>query len=137
MAKLPGYRRIFTTDYEKQYQQLVDSLSVSINQGFDSLYNALNNNLTLGDNSTSTIKTITLSVDSNGVPNPGSQFTLNTTTKVIGMQVVSAINNTNNKTYPTSQPFITFSQNSNIITINNISGLQTSNSYTLTIITFT
>lgn len=137
MAQLPGYRRIFTTDYDKQYQNLVDKLSVSINQGFDALYNALNDNLTLSDNTTSTVKTITVTVDANGTPTNNAQFNLNTATKIIGTMVVSATNNANSKVYPTSQPFVSFSQNGATITINNISGLQAGNSYSLTIVTFT
>ena len=137
MAKLPGYRRIFTQDYDKQYQALIDKLSVSVNQGFDSLYQALNNGLTLEDNSTSTIVTISVTTDANGNVTSGAQFNLSSTTKIIGTQVISAINNTNSKVYVTSQPFITFTQNGGTVTINNITGLPAGNNFSLTIITYT
>ena len=68
MAKLSGYRRIVKTDYPDEYKSLVDQLSVSINNGFDTLYNALNGKLNFYDNISSTIAEVRLTVDIDGFP---------------------------------------------------------------------
>jgi hypothetical protein len=50
--------------------------------------------------------------------------------------VLSAINETNTSVYPTSTPFISFSQVGKTVTINNIKGLQSGYKYTLTLVAF-
>ena len=64
--KLPNFRRIITGDYEEEYTELVDTLSVSINQGITSLYDALNKKVSLKYNILCTTKDITVQVDQQG-----------------------------------------------------------------------
>ena len=45
--KLPNFRRIIASDYDQKYKDLVETLAVSINQGMDSVYDALNKKITL------------------------------------------------------------------------------------------
>lgn len=132
--KLPSFRRLFTSDYPKEFKKLIDILSVSLNNGIEVLYEALNNQVTLRDNVSCTVKDITLTVDSNGRPTQGGAFVLDTNNKVDGVTVLSAANQTNTAVYPTSQPFITGTQNNTTYTINNISGLQANQSYTLRVV---
>lgn len=129
--RLPSFKRLFTQDYPKEYQKLVDILSLSLNNGIEVLYEALNNQLTLRDNVKCTVKDITISVDSVGKPLQNSVFTLNSTSKVDQIVVGLAQNQTNSNTYPTSAPFISGSQNNNTFVISNISGLQPNQTYLL------
>jgi outer membrane protein assembly factor BamA len=136
-VKLPSFKRIFTADYPKEFKQLVDTLSVSLNNGIEVLYQALNGQLTLTDNLKATVKDVTVTVDSTGKPKQPSVFTLNTgLSKLDGLTVLSAINNTNSGIFPTSGVFISFSQNNSSVIINNITGLQADQSYTLHIVAY-
>lgn len=134
--KLPSFRRLFKGDYPEKEQGLVDRLSVSLNNGIDVLYNALNNNLSLADNVLCTVKDIQLKVDSSGNPAATSGFSVGFSGKALGVIVLRAVNQTNNSIYPTAAPFVSFSQTSSLITINNITGLQTGSTWLLTVVAF-
>jgi len=134
--KLPSFRRLFSGDFAVQYKQLIDTMAVSLNNGIELLYQALNNGLTLRDNISCTVKDITLSVDANGTPTQNSAIKLNNTNKVDGVKVISAINQTNSGTYPTNGVFISFSQTSATLNITNITGLQSGQQYTLRVVAF-
>lgn len=136
MAKLPSFKRIFYTDFPKDYQSLVEQLSYTINQGFDALFNALNNNLTLNDNLAVTVKDITVSVNATGTPTSSTGFTVSNSNTIAGVQVIKATNNTNPTIYPTSGVFITYTQSGNLITINNIAGLPANNQFTLRVVAY-
>lgn len=134
--KLPSFRRLFSSDYPKQFQSLIDILSVSLNNGIDVLYNALNNNLSLRDNINATVRDITVTVDANGNPNTSSAFTLNTSNKVDGVIVISAINQVDSRVYPTSGVFISGAQSGKVYNINNIAGLQANQQYIIRAVAF-
>lgn len=132
--KLPSFRRLFTQDYPKEFQKLIDILSVSLNNGIEVLYNTLNNNVTLRDNIKCTVKDLVVSVDVNGTPAQNTAFTLDTTSKVEGVTVITALNQTNSNAYPTSGVFISGSQSTNTFLVNNITGLQPGQQYLLRVI---
>lgn len=131
MARLPGYRRIFKTDYEPQFQNLVDILSGSINNGFETLYDALNKKLSFGDNFANGYKDISVQVDASGFPKQTSSFLLDSDMKVIGLNVVLVTPT------PINAPYITFSQDSRTILISNITGLAANTRYTLRVLAYT
>lgn len=135
--KLPSFKRLFTADFPKEFKQLVDTLSVSLNNGIEVLYQALDRQLTLRENIKSTVKDVTLTVDANGKPKQTATFTLDTgISKLDGCIVISAINNTNLTTYPTSGVFISFTQSTTSVLINNVTGLTPDQSWTLRIVAF-
>lgn len=131
--KLPGFRRLNTADYPKEFKKLIDIISVSLNNGIEVLYEAFNNQITLRDNIAGTVKDITVTVDASGTPIQGGAFVLDTNTKVDGITVLSAANQTNTAVFPTSAPFITGTQNNTTFNISNISGLQANQSYLMRI----
>jgi hypothetical protein len=94
------------------------------------LLTAMNKNLTVTDNLNMMYKDITVIVDSTGKPTTLLTYksTLNGTTQ--GITVIRAINLTNSGIYPMSFPFLTWSDNSGTVTINNITGLQANQKYT-------
>ena len=132
--KLPGFKRLLGSDFEKQFQDLINQLSLSYNNPIDVLYQALNNNITLRDNIKSTVQDLTVTVDANGLPTSGSQFKLTFSGTVDGVTVLSAQNQDNSTTYPTNGVFISGAQNSNVYTINHITGLQAGASYKLRVV---
>lgn len=134
--KLPNFRRLVTSDYPKEFQKLVDILSVSVNNGFEVLYEALNGEVTLRENIKCTVKDVTVTVSSNGTPLQSTAFTLNNTNKVDMIMVGLAVNQNNPAIYPTSQPFISGAQNGNVYNINNISGLQANQPYLLRLVAY-
>lgn len=134
MASLPSYKRIMKGDFPKQMQDVVSQLALIINSAFDSIFNALNKNLTLADNMYATINSVTVMVDSIGTPTTPTIFSIVTKGPIAGISVLSATNSTNNAIYPTGQPFISFTQSGSIITINNITGLVAGNTYILKLV---
>lgn len=134
--KLPSFKRLISSDFEKTYQKLVDQLSLSLNNGIDILYTALANNLTLRDNVRSTIKDVSVTVDANGKPIQTTAFTLNSTAKVDLVMVGMALNQTNTSIYPSGGIFISGVQSTNIYTIQNVTGLQAGQQYLLRIVAF-
>lgn len=132
--KFPSFKRIFKTDYPQDQQNLVEKLSLTINNGFETLYNAMANNVSIGDNIACTVKTITTAVNSTGTPTSTLSFQISTTGQIKGISVIRADNQTKSTVYPNSHPFISFSQNDKVVTINNITGLPVNNTFNLTII---
>jgi len=136
MAKLSNYRRIVTNDYKDEDRDLVDRMALSINNGFDAVYFALNGRLSLKDNMLATVKDVEVIVDSTGNPTITTSFKLSTDYQVLGCQVILAQNLTNSSTYPTGQPFISFTQNGLNVFINNITNLQAGNRYLVRIVAY-
>ena len=90
--RLPSWKQIISTDYAKQFQSLVAQLSLSLNNGVNVLYNALNNNLTIRDNFLATVADVVVQVDSTGKPTQASAFKLNSATNVDFLMVGLATN---------------------------------------------
>ena len=135
--RLPSFRRLYTGDYDKQFKSLVDTLSLSINNGIQSLYDALNNGLTIRDNMKATVRDVVLSVDATGAPVNTTTFSLDYSGVLDGVIVLSATNQTNANIYPISAPFISFTPLANSVTVNNVTGLQPGNTYSLRVVAFT
>lgn len=134
--KLPSFRRLFNQDYPKEFQKLIDTLSVSLNNGIEVLYNALNNQLTIRDNLKATVRDVLVTVNATGIPIQGGTFTLDFDGNVDGVIVISAINQVNSSIYPTSGVFISGVQSNKSFIINNITGLQAGQSYSLRVVAF-
>lgn len=135
MAKLSSYRRIYKTDYEKPYQGLVDSMSLTINQSFDEVYQALNHNITFTDNIQATIATITVSVDASGTPLTNTSFKLaNGQTVAQGLIAINAVCANNVNILPDSGIFLAFTNSTGTINISNIKGLSKDNRWIITIL---
>lgn len=135
MSKIPGFRRLYKQDFKPEYGDLIDGLSPALNTGVETLYQALNKNLDLTYNVKCTVKDVTITVNSSGVPKGTASLQLDVkNTSVIGCQVISAQNVTDSTVFPTGQPFISFSQKNDVLIINHVTGLQADNQYTLKII---
>lgn len=132
--KLPNFRRLFKGDFPVEVQDLIDKLSVTINHGFELLYEALNNKLTFRENFLATVKDVDVEVDATGTPKKTTSISLSFTNRVDGCLVIKADNLTNTNTYPSGSVMINYKQTENSIIINNITGLQADNVYRLRIV---
>lgn len=133
MAKLPSYRRLYEQDYPEEYQSLIAQLAVSMNYGFESLYELLNGKLTLTDNTSSIITTVNIEVNSTGKPKTKTTVRKTTPDKFQGLSVIRAVNLTNSSIFPTSSPFLSYTETTDSIVIDNITGLPADNLFQLTI----
>lgn len=132
--RLQSFKRLFRNDFKPEEQDLIEKLSVTINIGFELLYEALNKKLTLSDNFLATEVDMTVELDSSGIPKTASTFSLDFTGRVRRVIVGNAINLTNSSTYPAGAPFISFSQTGNKVVIKHITGLQANNNWKISVI---
>lgn len=135
MAKLSSYRRIIKNDYPDEYKSLIDQLSVSVNNGFDTLYNALNGKLNFYDNIASTIVEFKVAVNSEGTPLQKTQFKLsNNQTNAEGILVLRVTGSSDTTLLPNSGVNVSYTAASGIITIDNIKGLQENKGYLIKVL---
>lgn len=143
--KLPNFKRLIKQDFAKDFQDLIERLASSLNVGIDTLYNVLNNNVSLNDNIFCNVREIDIQVDSAGVPvqtgtdSFGRQiktkvFNIDLPSTIQGLQVIKCENLTNTNSYPTSAIFLTYSQDGQSIFIKHVTGLQAGFIYRLRII---
>lgn len=134
MAKLPSYRRIIEKDYPEESQDLVRQLSVSINAGFEALYDLLNGKLTIKDNVSSTIREFDVTVNASGTPTAKTSIKKSNTEKIEGLWVIKVTNLTNSSTYPSSGVVVSYTETTDSIIIDNITGLSANNNWRLKVI---
>lgn len=136
MAKLPGYKRIYSTDFPKDSQPAMEQLSYTVNNAFEGIFSALANNLNLSDNLAVSVRDLTVSVDANGNPLSTLSFGIDNNNPISGVIVIKASNQTNTSTYVTGAPFISYSQTGSKIIVNNITGIPTGNTFSVRVVAF-
>lgn len=126
---IPDLKRIAKEDFAPEYQELIGQLAFPLNSHMEQVRNLFNKGITF-DNLAQELITLRVQTNDNGAP-------LNTLTfktslnKIRGIQVISASVVTPVGTYLQTAPFISFSQNQTIVTINNIAGLGSNVTYDL------
>lgn len=135
MAKLPSFRRLFEQDYPKEFQELIRQLSVSINYGFEPLYEVLNGKLVFTENTASIIKEIDVEVDASGEPKNITVIRKSgtSTERFQGLIVIKATNLTDSNVYPNSGILLTFTETPDSIIINHVAGLPANNLFRLNV----
>ena len=128
MATIQSPKRIIVEDFAKQDRPMAEKLSGSLNLFMDEVYQVLSKNLNTTDNLNRDLKTIKVNVNASGIPNSNVQFQNTLKTKISGMVVIRAFN-----AIPTTAPFITYTENAGIVTINQVSGLVANTDYQLLI----
>lgn len=132
---VPNLRRIFTQDFAAEYKDFVAALSSSLNINLEVLYNALNRNITLGQNIACTIKDIDITVNAQGVPTSTVAFERANQLPIEGVTVLNVINLDNPTVYPTSQPYVAWTINqTGRVQVQYVSSLVANNKYRLKIV---
>ena len=137
MAKLPTLKRLFKNEFKPEYSDLVEKLIVSINNGFDNIYDSLNNKITLKNNMLCDIKDVETSVSLSGDLlndiNLYLTFKNNVNSVVIGM----VQNKTTPGLYPKNGVTVIWEPVSQgIIKIKHISGLQEGSIYNIRLVIY-
>lgn len=134
MAKLSNPQRVTKENVPEEYRNIVESVGSPYNDFSDQVYYALNGNLTVTDNLNMQYKDIELKVNNDGTPTLTTQYKSTLKTRTKGIQVIRVQNLTNPSTYPIGAPFVTFTENNQVITILHVTGLSTSNNYVITLL---
>lgn len=134
--KIPLYKRLFKTDFASEEQPLVEKISGSVNDGIENLQAVLNKNTSLSDNIYCIVKDIDVIVNESGIPKQSIGFNNSLNTNIIGIQVIKVISTTNSNIYPSSGPFITFTEIEKVISIKHITGLPANNKFTIKIVAY-
>lgn len=134
MGRISGFQRLVKENFPAKYRDIVDSF-YPLNNALEQMVNIINTNqITVTDNMNQQYKTIIVTVNASGTPIQPLTYQSMLTSKTIGITVIAANNLTNSSTFPTSCPFISFSDNSGTVTISNVVGLQANQSYNLTLL---
>jgi hypothetical protein len=134
--KIQSYRRLFKGDFPRDQQEMVERLSSTLNIGIETLYTALNKNISLKDNIYGTYKEISYVPTSDGTPETASGFQIDFNGRVLGLQVIRVENKSSVGTYPTGGVFITYSQNGTQVNIDHITGLVAGDTYNIRVFAF-
>lgn len=126
------FRRLKVEDFPAEDQNLIGKIGFSYNNFGDQIVSIVNGNITI-DHLQREVKQIKLQVDDNGTPTVECKISLQKVKNASGMLVVRAQNLSSPGTPPLAAPFLTWSQSSSIITVTNVIGLQSYQTYTLTL----
>lgn len=134
MGKAPDLKRISKEDFPAEYYELIDKLAFPLNSHMEQVRNLFQKGIDF-ENLTQELITLKVQTNENSKPITSLSFKSNLRNRVRGVVVISANITSSTLTYPSQAPFISFSQNNNIVTINNISGLAPETTYELLLLT--
>lgn len=132
MGKIQVPKKIRTEDFKPEQQELADKLGFVYNDNADLTYQTLSKGIDY-ENLKRQLVTFVVNMDKNGKVAQSPEIKLNLVGRVLGVQVLNAVNINNVNIFPTGAPFVSWTVNSNILRILNITGLQASSQYQLTL----
>lgn len=134
MAKLNRFKRINVEDVDDEFRDLAETLGFSINGFADSVYEAFDGNINF-DNLNQKLVTITVEQKTTDKVNLIGElkFKTNLKTRAQGILCISA-QNLIDSTLVTSTPFIMFTEENSMVTIQSIIGLPIDKKFKLTLL---
>lgn len=126
------FRRLRGEDFPADQQQLINKIAFSYNNFGDQVISLINGNITT-DNLKREVSVVKLQVDGNGTPTVEAKINLLKVANAAGISVVRVLNISNPGTPPVAPPFVTWVQNGALVTITNVLGLSTNQTYQLTL----
>lgn len=137
MGRVPDLKRLTVEDFKSEDRPLVSKLAFIINSFHEQVRSTLNRNIDSA-NLAREIRTLDFVTNESGQPLNTLTFRSELgTVKVSGINVIRLVITSENLRYPTTLPLISFSQNDDLITINNITGLESGLGYTIVLETIT
>ena len=116
---------------------MVQKLAFIINSFHEQVRSTLNRNIDSA-NLARELRTLTFSTGETGQPLNTLSFKSDLgSVRVTGINVIRLVITSENMRYPTGLPLISFSQNGDLITINNIAGLESGIEYEMSLETIT
>jgi hypothetical protein len=125
------FKRLVVEDFDQASQTMIGKLASILNPMVDQLNSGLHNNLDY-NNLNQQIITFNVTVNTLGVPTSPLQLNSTINTPVQGMTVINAVNNTD-ATPLVGAPFISFTRSTNVLYINQITGLAAGKGYSITV----
>ncbi len=132
MGKIQTPRKLRSEDFGQDEQEMIGKVGDIYNSFVDDVYNVLNGRIDYSNLNRQDID-INVLINATGGLVSQPQIKTNLTSKIRGITVMNAVNQTNPGTYPTTAPFVSWTINGNILTILNVTGLQNSSEYKLSL----
>ena len=132
MANLTEFRRIFAEDFDENDRAVVEKLAHILNPFLEQFLTAFDGELNF-DNLAQDVKTVTLSVDTNGVPTRKTAIPT-TLTDIKGTICIKVENTTDSTATLSSTPFVTYSLDKDNLIIDHVAGLTSGNNYSLNLL---
>lgn len=132
MGKIQIPKQIRSEDFDEEQRGLVDKIAGTYNDFVGEVYRVLTNGIDY-ENLNRQITVITVTMSATGAVLQEPKIKVTASGKVRGVSVLSAVNVNKIDVYPTTAPFVSWSLNANLLTILNITGLQPSSQYQLTL----
>lgn len=129
--KISAFKRIVKEDFDEKDQPLIEKLASIFNLFQEQVYYAFNNNITVDENLNAFTTSFKVRVDANGIPQGNGELKSTLKSRVKGVIVLSVRSYDNSLL--TGSPFVSFSTNNNLITINQILGLTPGKDYDITL----
>lgn len=133
MSKIQAPKDIRIEDFKPEEKGLIEKLSASINTFHNEVYRTLNGRVGFINMNRQVVDNIIITINASGVLMSPPKINHSLVGKVKGVVVVSARNQTSSTVYPTSAPFVTWGISDNMVTILNITGLQNSSKYSISV----
>lgn len=132
MARIQIPKKIRSEDFKPEQQEVATKIAECFNDFADGTYQTFTKGIDY-ENLRRQLTTLVVNIDKNGRVSQNPEIKLNLIGKVIGVQVMNAVNINDVSIYPTTAPFVSWTVNSNILRILNITGLQANSQYQLTL----
>jgi len=133
MAKVPDLKRVTIEDFSSEDRNLVEKLAFIINSFHEQVRSALSKNIDF-ENLAQETRVLSFSTGIVGQPLNTVSFKSGLVNKIQGITIVRTVITSDNTSFPTELPIISWSQNASLVTITNIGGLQPETQYELTIL---
>ena len=122
--------RIKTNDFPEEQKQLADTLGGILNPFIDKLVIGFNKNFTVDDNLPFEFKTVDIQVDGTGTPTKNGNLVTGLK-NFKGYICINVLDINNTGVYPTATPFLSTEVVGFNVSIRNIAGLPSGNTYRL------
>lgn len=134
MARVSGGRLIRKEDFNPKEQEFAGKLAFQINPFIQEVTQALQGNLTITENFSMEIKSVSVEVDGTGEITNTASFQTDLAT-ISGILVLRhQVADPNNSNFPTSAPYCTFVKSNNIVNIQHVTGLPADTRFNLTLL---
>jgi hypothetical protein len=131
MAKLTEFKRLIAEDFPKEDRALASRLGAALNPVLQEIYQALSKNLNFTDNFNSQVKDVEITVDSSGSPKTATSIKSELKSSCKGIVCIKVDNRTNPNAYPSTCPFVSFSESNGQLIVRNVTGLTADHKYVL------
>lgn len=123
MSRVPDLRQIKKEDFDKDDQDMIEKIAYPFNNFMQQVIDVLKKGVDF-NNLNQFYTTITVSVNTSGVPTTAVKFKNALSTKPAGVTCISFTNSTSQNRFPAGQPGIAYTlTETGMISITNVSGL--------------